>query len=231
MMRRLLLAALLAIAVAPVGRAQTEPDHTFQIRSGEVYYDGQHVPNAVPDSLDLAGVTTGVLAVTGGDPYLDVDGAIYVFDGRKLVPYSNGPDVARRTFYEVPPLVPESPVPPGARMTSLDDGAYFQETSGSGDELRERMQRSQQLQIHIIGLAEQVRQTPPGPRRDALREQLSGELSDMLTLKQELIRAQARVLRDRLDLLQNRLEQWDDQHQEMIELWMKELLGPDATDR
>lgn len=227
MSRRLLLAALLALALAPAGLAQTEPDHTFQIRNGEVYFDGQLVPDAVPDHLDLAGLGTGMLEMVGDVvPALEVDGVWYVFENGQLVQFKDSSRAGSMSLYALPEIdASVAAIPPADRMTPVVEGAYLREVAERNQALYDRMQREHQMEVEAYGLAEQIRALPDGPEKQRLSEELRGRLSDLLTLKQEVLNEEILFVQARLDVLRSRLEERDARHGEIVDLRLRQLIG------
>ncbi len=224
---RLLLAALLALALAPAGTAQTEPDHTFQIWNGEVYLDGRYVPDAVPDGLDLAGLTSVLIEITGDvAPLLDVDGVMYVFEDQRLIRLDDSERSKRQGVYVLPAIDPPVAVAPAAeRMTPVAEGAYLRDVEARNQVLYDRMRRQQQMEMEAYDLATRIRGLPDGPERAALRDELQGRLSDLLTLKQESLREEVLFLQERLDVLRARHDAWDEQHGEIVDQRLRQLVG------
>lgn len=222
MIRRVLLALALALVLSPNGLAQAAPDHTFQIRNGQVYFDGAHVPDAVPAGLDLAGVATDLLEIYGDVvPVLEVDGVAYVFEDRRLVPVHES--TRSRGLY----ILPELAVAAGAdRMTSTAEGAYFREVAARNEELYSRMQREHLMEVEAAALADRIRSLAPGAPRRALEEELRGRLSDLLTMKQEILSEEILFLQARLDALRARRDQRDARHDEIVDLRLSRLTTP-----
>lgn len=227
MTRRLLLAAGLALALASPGSAQTEPDHTFQIWNGQVYVDGHLVPDAVPDSLDLSGFSSVRIEITGDvAPLLEVDGAPYVFENDRLIRLEDSARAKRRGIYVLPQMDPPlTAAPPAEQITPVAEGAYLREVAERNEALYNRMRREHQMEQDAYDLAVQVRSLPDGPQRAELRDQLHGLLSDLLTLKQEILSEEIRFLQDRLQVLSSRLDERDARHGEIVDRRLRELIG------
>ncbi len=229
MSRRLLLAAGLALALAPAGFTQTEPDHTFQIWNGQVYVDGQIVPDAVPAGLDLSGFSSVMIEITGDvAPLLEVEGAPYVFEDGRLVPLEESARARGRGIYVLPKMDPPlTAAPQSDRMTPVAEGAYLREVAERNEALYRRMRREQQMEQDAYDLAMQIRALPDGPQRAAHRDELRGLLSDLLTLKQEILSEEIRFLQERLDVLGSRLDERDARHGEIVDRRLHELIGED----
>lgn len=227
-MTRRLLAAALALACAVAPAAQTEAVHTFEVRDGEVWLDGKHLPDAVPDGLDLAGLTAGPLEYSGPvSPVLEVDGAAYVFEDGRLVPLgaSSRPD---RGVY----ILGETAVDPRAaaemppdRMAPVVEAAYVQDVASRNEALYARMRQEAEMEAEVLVLAGRVRAMPAGPERTARRDELEALLSDLLSLKHEIRAEEIAVAADRIEAARRGLQARREAHDAIVEGRLQELVG------
>lgn len=225
MSRCFLLAVLLTLAAAPAW-AQTAPAHTFQIRNGEVYVDGQMVPDAIPAHLNLEGVGTNMIEIVGDVvPVLEVDGAPYVFENRKLVPLAESSRATQGNLYVMPEIRFDVSISQVDRMTPVVEGTYLRDVAARDQALYTRMQREQRMEIEAFSLADQIRTTAEGARRDSLTGELRGLLSELLSLKQEILHEEIQFVAARLDALRARLEEREDRHDEIVDHRLRQLVG------
>lgn len=225
MSRRLLALVLLAL-LAPASRAQSGVTHTFQIRDGAVYLDGRHLPGAVPDRLDLAGMGTGLLEFSGPvAPVIEVDGRVYVLQDKRLVPLeeSDRPSQSVYILGGVGPDVPENLAE--ERVTPIVEEAYMRDVAAHNRALYEKMRRVGQMEAEALRLVDRVRALPDGDERRRLREELRARLSDVLALKHEVQAAELALAQARLDDLRSRLDEREGQHDSIVDARLRELVG------
>ncbi|WP_420456439.1 hypothetical protein [Rubrivirga sp.] len=233
MTRRLLAAVALALAAASAPSAQTqevraggEVVRTFEVRDGQVYLDGRHLADAVPPGLDLDGFSMMPLELTGPIvPVLEVDGAVYVLEGEKLVPMdaSSRPG---RGVYILGDVTPEAVAEmPEESMTPIIEEAYMRDVAARNEALYDRMQQAESMESEVGALAARVRARPRGPERDRLREQLRGLISDLLSLKHEIRDEEIAVVAERLDAAREELEDRRGHHDDIVNGRLRELVG------
>jgi len=225
MTRRLLAAALaLLCAAAPV--AQTDIVHTFEVRDGAVWLDGEMLPDAVPEGLDLRGLSTPPLEYSGPiQPVLEIDGTPYVFEDGRLIPMasSSRPD---RGVYILGDAEPEAVAElPRDQLMPVVEAAYMRDVADRNEPLYDRMRQSMAMEQEVLSLAERVRATTPGPARADLRDQLRTLLSDLLSLKHEIRAEEIAIATDRLEAARAGLEARHAAHDEIVDGRLRELIG------
>lgn len=224
MIRRLaVLLVLLAASTAPV-RAQAVV-HTFQVLDGQVYVDGAHLPEAVPDGLDLSGINSDLLQFSEPNlPIIEVDGQMFVLENRRLVPFDESTRAGQGVYMlyrsdETLAGIPAERAPP------IVEAAYMREVAARNQALYERLRTEQEMERDAEALGERVRGLPDGPERDRLRDELRGLLSELLTLKHGIREAEIEAAQDRLDALRDRLEEREGQHEAIVEVRLRQLCG------
>ena len=235
MTRRLLAAAALVsvAAVAPSAQVQEvraggDVVRTFEVRDGQVYLDGRHLPDAVPPGLDLDGFSMMPLELTGPIvPVLEIDGAVYVLEGERLVPMdaSSRPDRGVYILGDVTPDPETIAEMPEETVAPIIDGAYMRDLAERNKALFGRMQQELAMETEVGGLAERVRALPQGPERARLRAQLRDLLSDLLSLKHEIRAEEIAVAADRLDAAREELEDRRGHHDDIVDGRLRELVG------
>ena len=227
-LRRLAL-VLLALTAGATARAQDDVVHTFQVVGGEVHLDGRHLPGAVPPSLDLSGLATGVLEFSGPvAPVLRVDGRAYVLEDERLVPL----DESSRAGQGVYILGDLGADPknlaslPDDRMTPIVEAAYMRDVEETDGSLYSKMRTEQSMEGDALALTQRLRRLPADSgERDRLREELRGLLSDVLTLKHEIRREELDLAQKRLDAARQALDEREGNHDAIVTRRLLELTG------
>ena len=226
---RRLVVALLAVAAGSATQAQDDAVHTFQVVDGEVHLDGRHLPRAVPESLDLSGMATGVLEFSGPvAPVLRVDGRAYVLENEVLVPL----DESSRAGQGVYILGDLGPDPqnlaslPESRLTPIVEAAYMRDVEAADESLYSKMRTEHAMEAEALGLTQRFQRLPPdSDDRDRLRDELRQMLSDILSLKHEIRRAELDLAQSRLDAARNRLSERERDHDAIVTHRLRELTG------
>jgi hypothetical protein len=229
MIRRLIAACVLALAVAAAPAAQTEEVvHTFELRDGRVYLDGRHLPDAVPDGLDLKGFEMeGPLEYSGPlVPVLEIDGEAYVLEGERLVllAESNRPG---RGVYIMGDVAQTGAAPGGTpeEVSPIVEAAYMRDVASQNEALYDRMQEAAAMQNESGALATRIRALPSGPERTRLRGQLRTLLSDLLSLHHEIREGEITIAAQRLDAARQELADRRALHDDIVDGRLQELLG------
>ena len=227
-LRRLAL-VLLALAAGTTAHAQDDRVHTFQVVGGEVHLDGRHLRDAVPASLDLSGLATGVLEFSGPvAPVLRVDGRAYVLENERLVPLDES-SRAGQGVYILGDLGadPQNLASlPEDRMTPIVEAAYMRDVEEADGSLYSKMRTEQSMEADALALTQRLRRLPAGSgERDRLREELRGLLSDVLTLKHEIRREELDLAQRRLDAARSALDERADNHDAIVTRRLRELVG------
>ena len=228
MIRRLLAAATLALAAVAAPSAQTDPSdapvRTFDVRDGEVYLDGRHLPNAAPAELDLSGFSMeDALEFSGPiSPVLEIDGVAYVLEGERLVSMeaSSRPD---RGVYILADVTPDAL--PEERVMPIVEAAYMRDVAARDQALYTLIQQEQAMEAEVDSLAARVRTLPFGPERSERRTQLRGLLSNLLTLKHEIRAEEIRVAAERLESAREALGTRLSHHDDIVNGRLRELVG------
>lgn len=245
MLRSLCLLAVLAapLMVAPAAQpvpapratsaramesADADDPHTFQIVGGQVHLDGIAVPDAVPEHLDLDGLSTPPLEYVGPvAPVIEVDGHAYVFEGGRLVSLAESSRVGRGVFL-IGDLVPEAePMAdaPDDALALVSEEVYMRDIAGRDRGLYESLHLERTLELDAMRLAERIRATPAGADHTRMRADLRSLLSQLLALKQQLRRREVDRAQDEIDALRTALDQRDAQHEAMVDARLRDLCG------
>lgn len=227
-MIRLLAIAALVFVTALASSAQTEPVHTFQVRDGAIYLDGQLVPNAIPEGLDLTGEHTQVMEFSGPImPVVEVDGQAYVFENRRLVLLSESSQAGQGVYLRSDALADPEMVAemPEERMMPIVEEAYMRDVATRNSELFDRMQRGRLMEIEVQRRVEQIVAMEPGAERRGLERDLRGLLSDLLTLKHQIRAQEIEIAGDRLDAARRSLAEREAHHDDIVDGRLRELIG------
>lgn len=228
-MTRLLAATALVLAAALAPSAQTTDSvHTFQVRDGAIYLDGQPVSGAIPEGLDLSDENTQVMEFSGPImPVVEVDGQVYVFENRRLVLLSESSQAGQGVYIRNdvmpdPGMVAEMPQ---ERVTPIVEQAYLRDVASRNADLFGQMQRAQSMEREVERRASRIRAMPPSAERRGLEGELRGLLSDLLTLKHQIRAQEIDVASERLDAARRGLSEREEHHDEMVDGRLRELIG------
>jgi|GEM_PF-2100108 len=242
--RRAALALLVAAApaaaqpgMAPAAGATAAPaadtrPHTFRIVNGQVYLDGALVPGAVPPELRLDGYSTPAIEYVGPvSPVIEVDGQMYVYENRRLVPIAESSRAeavrAGRAAFLMGDLVPE-PTPMAEvaddALQLVSEEVYLRDVAERDRALYEQLHRERTMEVEALRLAERYR-AAPAVERPARRNELRDLLSRLLTLKQELRRAEVARAQDELNALRATLDEREARHDAIVDARLRELVG------
>ena len=229
MTRWTLVVLAVVLAVAPT-RAQDDAAsvRVFQIHNGRVLLDGRELANAVPDGVDLTGVTTWPLQFSPPvAPVVTIDDRAYVLEGERLVPLEAS-SRAGDGIYILGESVP-NPVDmaemPRERVRPIVEAAYLRDVADRNAPLLGQMQREMELEAEVLAVAARVRSLPPGDERDGLRADLRARLSDLLALKHDIRAAEIDLAEDRLDAARRRLDRRRTSHDEIVDGRLRDLVG------
>lgn len=219
------LTVLAALLIGAGASAQEGRIHTFELRSGEVYVDGRHLPEAIPDHLDLGGLDSAVLQFQEPNlPVIEVEGEVYVLEGGRLIPFESSSKAGQGVYmlYHSDATVagiPEDRAPP------IVEAAYMREVQARDRTLYERLQMEERMEAEALSLAETVRALPDGPERDRLRSELRERLSELLTLKHAIRSAEIDDAQARLDAIRDQLDERAEHHDEIVDTRLRQLCG------
>lgn len=219
-----LFALLLMSLVATSAGAQTDA-HTFQIVDGEVYLDGLMIPGAAPDGLDLTGIDSELLRFQGPTlPIIEVDGQVYVLENERLVRFEESSRAGQGVYMLYQGTETLAGLPEAQTMPIVEE-AYMREVAERDEALYGQLRTEQRLEREALGLANRIRALAPSPERRRLREELRGKLSDLLTLKHQIRRAEINMAQTSLDALKAQLDEREDQHDAIVDARLQQLCG------
>lgn len=232
MIRILPFVVLLALPLAqaqetPVGLeaelASESTNHVLQISEGNVYFDGELLPDAAPEGLDLRGIQ---LDFTYDERFMEpvvmLDGVSYVLEDKKLVSLQD----SRRAGETVYPVAEQPAEGDAARtVASRVPEAYMRELSEEDRSLYEKFQRESEIETTILQLARQIRDTSPGESRDELVEQLREQIAQAFDLRQQIHQEELERARRQLEDANDALIRRADVREEIIDARMEELIG------
>lgn len=217
--RALVLAA--CVLAAPV-RAQTPPDHLFEIRGGHVLLDGSVLPDAIPDGLDLSGLVMS-LAYSGPiTPVVEVDGQAYVLEQGRLVRFEES-SRAGQGVYILGEAEPDLAAMPDDRLVQVSQEAYRREVAARDQQLFDQMQAERALEEEVARLGESVRRLPEGSDRSRLRAELHARLSELFTLKQGIRHAELDRAQEEIDAVRSQLGERERRRDAIIEGRLRRL--------
>lgn len=234
MTSRLLALALVAAPLAAVAQelpaptaASAQAGHLLEIRDGVVHLDGAVLHGAVPDGLDLSGMSLALDYSGPITPVVDVDGQAYVLEGGRLVPFEESSRAGERIYVlgEARPDRDAVGAMDDDRLALVSQEAYLREVAARDEALYEEMQREQALEVEVETLAERVRRTAPGPDRTRLRGELRTRLSDLFTLKQQIRREEVDRAQAELDAFRTLLDARNAQHDAIVDGRLRGLCG------
>ncbi|MGB3543690.1 hypothetical protein [Rubrivirga sp.] len=226
----LLIATLALAASAPSAQtgnalvsAEADAVHSFEIRDGQIYLDGRHLPDAVPPGLDLAGYD-GELTFSGPvAPLLEIDGAPFVLEADRLTPLSIS-SRAGNPVYIVDEATSTDALP-REQMQPIIEAAYMRDVADSDRTLYDQMRREADLEAEVTSLANQLRDLPDGDERSGLHDELRRQLSDLLSLKHQIRAQEFDLAGRRLEAARQDLERRRSLHDAIVDHRLHELVG------
>ena len=103
--------------------------------------------------------------------------------------------------------------------------AYLADVREQNEQLYGQLMEEWKLDNRAIARAERIRGLDPGPRRDALREELRRDLDALFSLKQQNREREIEALRDEIARLEERLAARERLRAEIIEQRLRALIG------
>ena len=213
-----LAALLLASSVA----AQDIDGHVLSIHQGVVSLDGQALPDAAPESLDLTGIEIDFEFSGPVTPVIEIDGSPYVFENNRLVLFEESSRVGERIYG----LGEPSPAPramPEAEMVEFGEAAYMQQVAARDQTLYRQIEQEHSMEEEADLQAERIRKMSAGPQRDTARETLRTLLSDLLKLKEANRREELARAQERLDAVRSQLDMRSAMHDEIVDARLRSL--------
>ena len=230
-----LAAAAQSVPAAPLAAdAAARPvseGHLLEIRDGRVHLDGVVLVDAVPDGLDLTGLTLALDYSGPITPVVEVDRQAYVLERGRLVRFEESSRARERVYVvgEAQPAAQPEPMDVAAmddaRIALVSQEAYRRELADRDRALYGRMQEEHALEARVEALAAQVRSTPPGADRARLRAELRTRLGELFSLKQANRREEVDRAQAELDGLREQIDARDAQHEAIVERRLRGLCG------
>jgi hypothetical protein len=201
--------------------------HLLEIRDGAVHLDGSLLRGAVPDGLDLSGMTLALDYSGPVTPVVEVDGQAWVLEGGRLLRFEESTRAGERVY-----ILGEARPDPASvgemaddRVALVSQEAYLREVASRDQALYEKMQHEHVLEGDVHGLAERVRAMAPGPERVRLRGDLRARLSELFALKQQIRREEVDRAQAELDAVRTLLDARDAQHDAIVDGRLRRLCG------
>ena len=223
MIRLAVLSAL--VAAAPLAWAQgrvpvsqwaqeaSPAAHMLSIQNGVLTHDGEVLPNAAPASLDLTGIELDFQYSGPVTPVISIDGEPYVFENKRLVPFSESSRVGEKVYGLGEPMP----------VDRASDAAYLQDVARRDAALYRQIEREASLEADALQRAERIRGMAPGEERDAAREELRTLLSDLLQLKNANRREELSRMQERVDAVRAQLDQRTAMHDAIVDSRLRAL--------
>lgn len=250
-MRALLVCLLLTLpVVSPSAHAQNHgqsadqdadtAEHTLEIREGKLWMDGRMMPEAVPDTMNLKGVTATIRYTGPMTPVLEIDGTPYVLEDGRLIPQRESSRAGQAVLYSESRSMATPLAPPPASFASdaargesmpfqqavrMGEEAYLRELSDDDRALYDKIQRDRRLDREAVQLAIRIRAMPRGPDREEVTEQLEKRLREGFALKLEIRREEVARARAEIDQVESLLNERAAMEDEVIEARLQELIG------
>ena len=199
-------AAQLAQEAQPAG-------HMLSIQNGVLTHDGVALPNAAPASLDLRGIELEFQYSGPVTPVISIDGAPYVFENDRLVPFSESSRVGERVYGLGEPM----------EVEQASDAAYLQDVARRDAALYRQIEREAALEADALQRAERIRRMQPGEEREEAREQLRDLLSDLLQLKNANRREELSRMQERVDAVRAQLDERTAMHDAIVDSRLRAL--------
>lgn len=227
---------IVLLICAPLAQAQETPvglqsdvaaaestSRLLTISGGQVYLDGELLPDAAPEDLDLRGIEID-FTYDGRfmEPVIMVDGVNYVLEDDKLVPLEDSEREGETVF----PVPEQPPIEAVARANApRTQNAYMQVLSEEDRSLYEKIQRERQIEAGILELKREYDAMEPGEMKDDLAERLREEVAQAFDLRQEIHREELERARRQVEDLDDALIRRADVRDEIIDARMEELIG------
>lgn len=221
-----LVPSLVQAQETPVGTSSMDlaPEtvaHVLQIVEGRVYVDGELLPDAVPEGLDLSGIQFQFAYGEGVTPVIEVDRVSYVLEDQKLVPLQESGRAGEPVF----PVTEEAEGIVEQAAAPVSQDAYMEELSEEDRALYEKVRRERELEAQAHRVARQIRTMPPGESRDAAEGQLREIVTQAFDLKQEIDSEELVRARRQIEELHEILIRRTEERDAIIDARIEELVG------
>ncbi|OZC01864.1 hypothetical protein [Rubricoccus marinus] len=222
---------LSVIGEAPRGAEMAPASRMFEIREGALWLDGRKLPpEAIPQGIDLSGIIVQMELVGPVIPVVEVDGAPFVFESERLVPFAQSSKAGNAVYImgeEI--LVPSTS--PEERLDPVVNEMYRRQLSEADRALYNQMEREAQLEYEIDELAARARTLAPGQGYDTITTDLRQRLQTLFDLKQEIRAEELDRAESELRALRSVLAERRSMRDQIIDLRLRELLGLEAVER
>ena len=193
---------------------ETQPaGHVLSIQNGVLTHDGVVLPHAAPASLDLTGIELDFQYSGPVTPVISIDGAPYVFENERLVPFSESSRVGERVYGLGEPMP----------VDQASDAAYLQDVAQRDAALYRQIEHEATLEADALRRADRIRGMAPGEERDAAREELRALLSDLLQLMHANRREELSRMQERVDAVRAQLDKRTAMHDAIVDSRLRAL--------
>lgn len=117
------------------------------------------------------------------------------------------------------------------QLPQLEIKNYLHDIRRSNDKLYERLLKEQQLEQESLVLAARVRSLTTDAERAQGQQELRDKLEQIFRLKQENRRREIEQLKSQLDDLQQRLDERERLHDQIVDKRLQELVNPDSSNQ
>lgn len=196
------------------------PINRFEIRDGRVIHNGTALPaDAIPEDLDIEGITFSFSYSGPVMPALTLGGRIYVLEEGRLVTLeqSSGSPQA------VAVLPVEERDRRRHRRNSSTNRAYLESLSERDDALYRRLLREQEMEEELRQLAEQYHQAGPD-ERTRIRSMMLAHLEELFDIKQENRLEEIRQVELLLEEMRQELNHRNNIRERIINRWLNHFL-------
>lgn len=204
--------------------AETAVEHSFQILDGQIYFDGRHLPDAVPPGLDLVGYDGEITFSGPVSPLVEIDGAPFVLEDERLMPLAES-SRAGNPVYLLDEGIESPAALPRDQMRPIVEAAYMRDVADADQTLYNQMRNEADLEVEVLSLANTLQGLPAGDERDRLYNELRRQLSDLLSLKHEIRSQEIDLATRRLDAAREGLERRRSMHDAIVDQRLQELVG------
>ncbi|HET6566559.1 MAG TPA: hypothetical protein VFG50_01260 [Rhodothermales bacterium] len=139
-----------------------------------------------------------------------------------------GPDLDELRFITLPEILrmqAARAAQAARQLPKIEVRSYLHDVRASDAALYDRLVQEQQLEQESLALAARVRSLGRGPERTQREAELRARLEQIFRLKQENRRREIEELEGQLDDLQQRLDQREQLHGQIVEKRLRELVG------
>lgn len=222
-----LLGCLIALPVEAQVRDRAEGAHPldmqvnrFEIRDGRIIHNGEVLSaDAVPDDLEIEGITFSFSYSGPVMPALTINGRIYVLEDGQLINLDESGGNPRA----VAVLPIDERRPPARQHHSHADRAYFESISERDSALYQRLIREQQMEEELRQLARQ-HQHAGSEERTRIRNMMIVRLEELFDIKQENRLEEIQQVELLLEEMRQELDHRNNVRERIVNRWLNHLL-------